>query len=191
MAKEYCIDLYVSICYPWMQNYGFKRKSNRNGTYYSAIVGDAGKKEIEKLAKGYHIYYSCYEKRWSRSSTYRDRFLKEVKGPYRCRYCNRKISKDYMMVDHIVPVDRAKRSKIARFLLKVQNISDVNEIKNLAPSCRKCNNKKSNKMGLWFIRGILGKYKLYWTVIYILLFILCVAAIYGIYNLSIMDFFGR
>ena len=37
-------------------------------------------------------------------------------------------------------------------------ISDINDVKNLVPSCEKCNSKKGSKMGLWLIRGDIGKH---------------------------------
>ena len=53
-------------------------------------------------------------------------------------------------------------------MLAVKRCGSVNDIRNLAPACRDCNSKKSDKMGLWVVRGWLGKYKLYWIILRII-----------------------
>lgn len=86
-----------------------------------------------------------------------------------------------MVVDHIIPVDKAKSSTKAKNLLALQGIKNVNDVKNLAPSCYDCNSRKGAKMGLWFIRGILGKYKWFWIVKNIFLFFILILIMYILY----------
>ena len=75
------------------------------------------------------------------------------------------MKKEYLVVDHLVPVAKTKKSTLARNLLYVRGIDNVNDWRNLAPSCYRCNSRKSDKMGLWYIRGILGRYELYWVLL--------------------------
>ena len=39
----------------------------------------------------------------------------------------------------------------------------VNDPKNLAPACSRCNKMKGAKGGIWLIRAKLGSYKWYWV----------------------------
>ena len=87
--------------------------------------------------------------------------MESSKGILYCRYCGRRLSRKYLQVDHIVPVSRTKKGGISRFLLEIRGIRNVNDIRNLAPSCGKCNRKKADHLGIWYIRGMLGKYRWY------------------------------
>ncbi len=105
---------------------------------------------------------------WERSYNYRDVFFQSYDPPYRCRYCNRKLAKKYLTVDHIVPVAGTRKSFLARWILKSRGIKTVNDPRNLCASCRRCNASKGAKMGLWLIRGWLGQYRAYWITLYLL-----------------------
>ena len=51
----------------------------------------------------------AWEEAYERSTTYRKAFLAANPGPWRCRYCNRRIDRaERMTVDHIVPVAAVK-----------------------------------------------------------------------------------
>ena len=105
---------------------------------------------------------------YERANNYRQTFFARTQAPYRCRYCNKKLQKNKVVVDHIVPVAKAQKKASARMMLAVKRCGSVNDIRNLAPACRDCNSKKSDKMGLWVVRGWLGKYKLYWIILRII-----------------------
>lgn len=122
---------------------------------------------IKKLQK-FGIKYECYPMKYERSNNYRQTFFSETTGPYRCRYCNKKLQSNKVFIDHIVPVAKAQKKTSARLMLSMKKCDTVNDIKNLAPACEKCNKKKSDKMGLWIVRGWLGKYKLYWILLRII-----------------------
>ena len=83
-------------------------------------------------------------------------------------------------MDHIVPVSKAKKSRKARQKLTIHGIKDVNNPKNLAPACVSCNQRKGNKMGLWYYRGVLGKYRFYWPAVYLLLAVLLILVVYSL-----------
>lgn len=96
------------------------------------------------------------DKKYQRSSSYRRDYIKWHPGImgkfYICRYCGRIMTRPFMEVDHVIPVDYAKNSALARKMLP----DGVNGKKNLVSACRYCNGKKSNKGGLWILRGYIG-----------------------------------
>lgn len=106
---------------------------------------------------------------WVRSPDYRRRFVEADPGPYRCRYCNRRLDRGSMTVDHLVPVDAASQSsplprrRLARALLARMGAGTVNDLANLVPACGRCNSRKGAKMGLWTLRGLLGAKPAYWA----------------------------
>lgn len=71
-------------------------------------------------------------------------------------------------MDHLIPVNAAKKKCLVRICLRLRGISDVNDEKNLVAACRRCNRKKSDKMGLWVPRGIIGKSNVLWFVRYVI-----------------------
>lgn len=115
-----------------------------------------------------------------RDSHYRKEFLQTKKHEWTiCAYCGLPKRTKNITVDHIIPVDKVKKSQYAKWLLKIFHIDNVNDKKNLAGACRKCNSKKGTKMGLWVLRGFIGKSSVVWIVRWILrlvIFLLCVMA---------------
>ena len=106
-----------------------------------------------------------YPENWGRSSSYRRDFLSACprpRGGYRCRYCHRRLSDQKLTIDHIYPVYMTKTGN--NFWMRLIGIDNVNDVRNLAPACRKCNIKKGRKTGIWIIKAIVGKYELYWVI---------------------------
>lgn len=104
------------------------------------------------------------DKKYKRASNYRDIYFNSHKRPYRCVYCGRRLKKDKVEVDHLIPVAKAQKRLYARLFLKLKGIHDVNDANNLVAACMHCNRKKSDKMGFWIIKGTLGQYKIYWAI---------------------------
>ena len=48
--------------------------------------------------------------------------------------------------------------------MRLIGIDNVNDVRNLAPACRKCNIKKGRKAGIWIVKAIVGKYEIYWII---------------------------
>lgn len=156
----------------YLESIDAKEKEGKYGTYWTAKCEN--RKKVEFSLSKLHLKGNWYKKEWERSSNYRDKFLKEhPKGPYYCRYCNRRLKKEYMEIDHLFPISKAKKSPDVRFLMYLSGINNVNDIKNLVPSCHRCNKNKDSKMGIWLLKGVLGKYKWYWILrkIIIILFV--------------------
>ncbi len=132
---------------------------------YTVHCEDTDVSSIRKiLKKNRFIVLHVYPDEMARSSNYRYIFFKTHKRPkngYRCLYCNRRLSSRYLQVDHIYPVRKAK-TKAGQKYLKRHGMHSVNDPKNLAPACSRCNKMKGAKGGIWLIRAKLGSYKWYW-----------------------------
>ena len=120
---------------------------------------------------------SCitYPDGYERSGNYRRTFFQSnpphFRGRYFCAYCGRLLSSHEVSVDHIIPISKAKRNRFSQWMLDRLHIEDINDKRNLASSCPYCNIKKGKKVGLWTIRGFLGKHRLFWIMAYALFII--------------------
>ena len=109
---------------------------------------------------------------YHRSTDYRKRYFRKHKGftgIYCCPYCGKLLTEDTATVDHIIPVNAAKKSFLLRLLLR--NTDDgINNMRNLTVACWKCNSKKSSKCGVWILRGKLGKFifPIFWMMFFAL-----------------------
>lgn len=143
-------------------------------------------------------------KKYQRSTTYRKEFFSHNKGlfgsddKYQCAYCGKILNRKKIQIDHLIPVNKVKKFGTGRILMKIRNIDNINSVKNLVPSCEKCNKTKSSKMGCWIIRGLLGKHFSFWVVIWIIKLIILVAIIYfsinlynGNININLEQLFGN
>lgn len=97
---------------------------------------------------------------YERSENYRYEFLKKKHGIkllgeqwFLCAYCGKPIRREDMQVDHVVSVDLAKKNRFYRFFVPKEGI---NSIHNLTASCSKCNQRKSNRGGVWILKGKIG-----------------------------------
>lgn len=105
-----------------------------------------------------------------RSNNYRIDFFNHSKpilgDKYFCSYCGKILSHKTLVVDHLYPIDKVNQSVYLQKKLKSMGANSVNHYKNLVPACNVCNAKKSAKMGLWIIRGKIGKYPIVWKLIW-------------------------
>lgn len=163
-----CVDLFTDSVSPWMEKYKPRKVTLPDGYYYTVTVKPEDRKKLLSEAFRAGIRYRYYEERWARSPDYRKVFFETYKGPYQCRYCGRRLNRNAVTVDHIVPVAQVKKSPRARALLTIRGIDNVNDPRNLAPACPRCNYRKKDKMGLWVVRGILGKYRWFWPLEFVL-----------------------
>lgn len=166
---------------------GLRKAGKEEDIYY--FSGRVNKRKYEKLqehCRKYHISYKINNSYGSRSSNYRSVFFKEhppyFGDYYFCTYCGRLIHKDKITVDHLYPVGIARKSITLQKKLQHKGISDINSPENLVPSCRKCNQKKSSKMGKWIIRGKIGKYPSLWIVRHTIRIVLFAVICYEMYT---------
>lgn len=124
------------------------------------------------------------EKVYERSNDYRQQFFKANKplfgkNIYQCAYCGKLKRRKSITVDHVIPINKVKRRGFGRFLMRISGISDINDTKNLVAACGKCNRKKTDKIGLWPLRGLIGKHFVCWLIVWIFFAILfCVVFVY-------------
>lgn len=180
MEGNWVLKIYINHMQPNVAKLLKKGKNTKcKGRYYTSNYINKPKKEMTKL-QHLGIRCECYPVEYERASNYRQIFFSRTSGPYTCRYCNKKLQKNQIYVDHIIPVSKAQKKHYARIILSVRHCTNVNDIKNLAPACKNCNLKKSDKMGLWVIRGWLGKYRLYWIMQKMLIFLCIVLMAMGV-----------
>ena len=101
-----------------------------------------------------------------RNRSYRESFIRnhepDAFGRYRCVYCGKLMRREDLTVDHLYPVGEASASIRLQERLKAKGLSGVNDQKNLVAACPCCNRKKGNRMGLWILKGKLGRLTWYW-----------------------------
>ncbi len=144
----------------------FRLRQDESGKYYQRHVNDDDKytfKKIKKYCKWRFIRCHISDDSMERSNTYRTEFFKNNRGIlgrgnyYLCAYCGRLLRRNSVRVDHIISIYLAQHSEKHRRMLTAQGIKNVNDPKNLTPSCTKCNSIKSSKGGLWIPRGYFGR----------------------------------
>lgn len=157
-------------------------------SFYKKKVSEEEKDDLVRYCKSNGLKCDVIEEKYTRNSSYRKDFLDQYrsKSHILCAYCGLPVDKKNITVDHVIPVDKAKKGKSgARILMKLFKIEDVNSQKNLAAACRKCNSRKRTKMGFWLIRGFVGKSNVLWAFRWIFRIVLIVAiviiAIYGVH----------
>lgn len=155
--------------------HGFTERTNQHGSYFYLETSSMDSWQIQTVLKFHQYKYRAYDKRYERSSSYRKEFFEHNKGPHRCAYCGRRLRGDDIEVDHLIPVSKAKSKVGVRTWLHLCGITDVNDHRNLVASCKKCNRKKSDKMGFWIFRGALGRFDIVWTIRDIVVTIIVIA----------------
>ena len=139
-------------------NYGLRFE---NGKWRLRTSDEELIEQISRFSRRKHLHYECFEDKYTRSSNYRKAFIDHYERKdgkyYRCAYCGKKLTKDKMTVDHIVPIDKVQHSWTYRQFIRLMNISDINELRNLAPACERCNKKKGRKVKGYLLNGLTGR----------------------------------
>ncbi len=170
----------------------FHFQKDESGKYYRKHYDDKDKEGIRKIKKYCRrrlLRCVLSDDSMERSTTYRTNFFKADKGIfgggkyYFCAYCSRILTKHRTNVDHIIPVALANRSRKYKRMLTVRGIKTVNDVRNLAASCFRCNSRKGASGGFWIIRGYFGKSWKRIMLKQIILLILGGIALYYLYNL--------
>jgi 5-methylcytosine-specific restriction endonuclease McrA len=143
--------------------HGFQEKENQHGYYFRTEVNSSDVWITRTVLKVHGYKFRCYDNRYERSTNYRKTYFEHNPGPYRCVYCGRRLNYKNIEVDHLIPVGKAKTSHLVRLWLQICGIRNVNDHKNLVCSCKKCNRKKSDKIGFWVVRGAIGRFKVVWV----------------------------
>lgn len=154
----------------------FKKTGKYTGYWYIDTEDQFLANRLQAFCLKNNLTFIPVESSYSRNSHYRNDFflnnpplIKNGKAYYRCVYCGRLFPKNQITVDHLFPVAKVKSSynrNLYRKLLKKFEITNINDEKNLVPACLKCNKRKSKKTGIWLLRGIIGKYEIFWKILY-------------------------
>lgn len=171
---QYRTEVYTDKYQDWMDFYNPSLIMTPYGSYYRLTYEKEDLKTVRKHLKRRHLRSRTFQKRWDRSSNYRKQFFAANPPPYKCRYCGKPLDKDQVQIDHIIPVAKTKYSSHARDILEIRGIHDVNDVRNLAPCCRKCNARKESKMGVWLFKAWLGNHDWYWKIRRPLKIIFCI-----------------
>lgn len=120
-----------------------------------------------------------------RSSNYRKTFFDENtgnwrEGKYQCVYCGRRLRKEQVSVDHLISVRKTQCSKHYLKLLRKVGFETVNDVRNLVPACKRCNSRKGSKGGWWIVRGLLGRHREFWAIVWSLEGLLVVLCLYTV-----------
>lgn len=159
-------------------------KRSYGKSFYTKKVGEEEKTSFVKYCKKHKLTCAVIDEKYTRNNSYRKEFLEQYKNNSHilCAYCGLLVDKKDITVDHIIPVDKAKKGKGgARMLMNILRVDNVNNQKNLAAACKKCNNRKRTKMGFWVIKGFIGKSKCLWTIRWLLRIGIIIAIIAIVY----------
>ncbi len=85
---------------------------------------------------------------------------------YLCADRGRPLNCTNIEVDHCIPIDKVQKKRFYVWLIKKLGFNSINDPRNLVASCHRCNRAKGNKSGLWTIRGLLGKYRAFWFILW-------------------------
>lgn len=151
----------------------FGRKLRRyglsfDGFQYSGILSKSSYNRLHSYCVANHIRIRIDNGYGDRGTNYRQTYFKANKPFYKdlycCAYCGRIMRRRDITIDHIYPINQVRSSIKLQNFLKFHGIKNVNDEKNLTPACPSCNKHKSDKMGLWIIRGKIGKYQRLWRI---------------------------
>lgn len=145
--------------------------------------------KIQQFAKDNGLKYEINNDFGKRSNSYRGEYFQHNKplfkfndtAFYYCAYCGCIRNKRYITIDHLYPVAKVNTSMYYQNKLKKMGAKSVNSYQNLVAACMRCNSKKKTKMGLWLLRGKLGRHKIIWLISTIIKFMLILTVLYTAY----------
>lgn len=173
----------------YIKQNGLKFQKRKYGkSYYTKKINETQKNELIEYCEKHKLKYTIIDDAYLRNTTYRKDFLAQNQHKWTiCAYCGRPIKSEKVTIDHIIPVDKVKKNKsYARWLMKKMGINNINNSKNLVEACARCNSKKRTKMGIWLIKGFLGKSKILWTIRWLLRLLIIILIIYYISHYTII-----
>ena len=150
-----------------LRTWNFQHIQTKTSDYWTR-EDEAQWRKIRRWSMKQHLQFQRIDKRYVRSSSYRQTFLAHNKGihnqgkVYRCAYCGKKIKVKDMEVDHLISCKAAESTWSSRLALKALGAKSVNDPKNLVPACFECNRTKGADQGLWVWRGLVGRYAIFW-----------------------------
>ncbi len=165
-----------------------------DGIDYSGQVSGHRLKKLRKFAKAQvpPLRIRINNSLGRRRADYRRRFFAghkpDIGKRYICVYCGKWLKKDKVTVDHLFPVGPVSRDVKLQKKLERKGIHNINDIRNMVAACHSCNQNKADKMGLWILRGRIGRHPGIWFLRYLLRAAVITAGIWAGYYLYGMFF---
>lgn len=161
-----------------MASYGLRWDGN------DSFIGQIKKRKYSSLSyycEIHHLKMYINNSYGIRSTDYRRKFF-DANPPvfwnmYFCAYCGRIRSRRYITVDHLYPIGNARKSPKLQKKLARMGIQNINDAANLVPACARCNKQKGTKMGLWILRGRIGKHPKVWIFRHMIRILICLIII--------------
>ena len=174
----YNVEIITGRRFPFNKFPKFKQVSAKK---YKAtkLTKQEAKQYVRKARLRFYTAY-WFDEKWDRGRGYKKKWiLKNPAEEYHCVYCNRKIPYNSITLDHVVPIYAAKQSRVLQKILEARKFENIDDERNLVPSCYACNKLKGKSTSFfWSIRAFLGRYKAYWFAVYTFIVLLIVAVIY-------------
>ena len=167
----------VLVSGPHLREKSVQRRLSRlglsdDGIDFSGQVTKRNYKQIQRYCDRNGLTVRLTNALGRRRADYRRRFFSkhepDVGSRYICVYCGKWLKREKVTVDHLYPVGRASRDVHLQKKLERQGIHNINDPRNLVASCQSCNARKANQMGLWILRGKLGRHPGFWFLLYVL-----------------------
>lgn len=165
------------------EGFSFNKKAYGKGFWEKKIEREDEENinKLQDLCNNNKLKFQIIYPEYYRSNDYRKAFFEKNKGfldgHYFCAYCGFIFKRDTITVDHIFPIDKVYKGKFYQKIMKLFKIDNVNAYKNLACACKRCNSKKGRKigfLGLWVLKGFIGKHNTWWFFVWTSLLIICV-----------------
>jgi len=162
-----------------------KRKGLRyDGIEYHGFVSKGRLKKLQAFADEHGLTFRIDNELGRRRTDYRRRYFSshtpDIGNMYICVYCGKWMRREKTTVDHLYPIGRVSRDLALQKKLSGKGIQNINDSKNLVAACNSCNNRKKDAMGLWILKGKLGRHKWLWCIRYLLRAAVAGLAAFGI-----------
>ena len=192
--KDYLVEigskksrrLYKNRKYLREKGFHFVKRSFGKSYYEKRTSDEQEIEEMKTYCKHHRLLLQVHKKEHIRSHNYRKTYFDTIpqnRSYIFCAYCGLPIKRENITVDHIIPVDKVKKTAYGKGLMKILKIQDVNERRNLCGACRHCNSRKRAKMGIWVILGFIGNYQKLWYIRWGIRGCLLLAIIFSLYKI--------
>ena len=184
----YNLEIFTKRKFPYKKFPNVKQVSKNTYVLSGLSLEEAKKTRRYFLFRFMKAYF--YDDKWARDTTYRKQLINhETPEQLICVYCGKMLPKDQITVDHIIPINIAKRSRIIQLFLECKGYSGINDKRNLVPACWNCNEEKEDHWNLRIAaQARLGKYKWYWyikkTMRIIVVAIIIMILVYGLIKMG-------
>ena len=166
----------------WWSLYRLGLRREGKGVWGGMVPAGRKMERIRDFCDKKHLHFKIEGEYGTRTGSYRQAFFAyhapAFFGLYFCAYCGKLLSHRTLTVDHLYPIGKASKSLEFQKGLKKKGIKSIDDPANLVAACRRCNQKKADKIGRWITKGRLGRHALYWYLRWTLRFALAALAVW-------------